>query len=54
MLSAMTKIPIDMIRKTSRVTCATSSDPNLIQTVIDAGVKYGTVSAAFRAAELFT
>jgi NitT/TauT family transport system substrate-binding protein len=54
MLSTMTKIPPDVIRKTSRVTCATSSDPGLLQPVIDAGAKYGTISADFRAAELFT
>lgn len=53
MMADVTKIPIETIRKMARVDHSTSSDPALIQPVIDAAAKYKNISRAFPAKEAY-
>lgn len=53
MMSEVTKMPPETMRKINRAPGATSSDPGLLQPVIDAAAKYGNISRAFPAKELY-
>jgi NitT/TauT family transport system substrate-binding protein len=53
MMADVTKIPIETIRKINRPPGATSSDPALLQPVIDAAAKYKTIPRAFPAKEMY-
>ena len=54
MMAEITKIPLETIRKIARAPAATSSDPGLIQPVIDVAARYRYIPRAFPASELFT
>jgi len=53
MMADVTKIPVETIRKINRPPGATSSDPALLQPVIDAAVKYKNIPRAFPAKEMY-
>lgn len=53
MMAEVTKLPLDVMHKMSRAPAATTSDPALIQPVIDVAAKYAYIERAFPAAELF-
>jgi NitT/TauT family transport system substrate-binding protein len=52
-VAEITKIPLDVIQKMTRAHFASSSDPGLIQSSIDAAAKYGQISRAFPAREIY-
>lgn len=53
MMSEVTKIPLPVIQKMTRVHSATSSEPAMIQPVIDVAAKYGYITRSFPAKELY-
>jgi NitT/TauT family transport system substrate-binding protein len=53
LMAEQTKIPLDTLRKMSRTPVATSSDPGLLQPVIDVAARYGYIQRAFPARDLF-
>ena len=53
MMSAITKIPPEMMRKVFRAPGATSSDPGLLQPVIDVAAKYGSIPGRFEAKDAY-
>lgn len=53
MMADVTKIPVETIRKINRPPGATSSDPALLQPVIDAAAKYKNIPRAFPAKEIY-
>jgi NitT/TauT family transport system substrate-binding protein len=53
MMSEVTKIPIAVIQKMGRTPSATTSDPSLLQPVIDVAAKYKYIDRAFPAKELY-
>jgi NitT/TauT family transport system substrate-binding protein len=53
MMSEVTKLPVETIRKMSRPPSATSGEPALIQPVIDIAAKYGYIPRAFPAKEAY-
>jgi NitT/TauT family transport system substrate-binding protein len=53
MMSDVTKIPIEVFRKMSRVPHSTTSDPSMLQPVIDVAAKYKNISRAFPAKEAY-
>ena len=52
LIAAFTGISIDVIRHMNRVLAGTTVDPKMLQPVIDAAAKYGTIKRRFAAAEL--
>jgi NitT/TauT family transport system substrate-binding protein len=52
MLAKATHIPLDVVQRMRRGTCAVDNDPKLIQPVIDAVVRYGIIDKGFPASEL--
>jgi NitT/TauT family transport system substrate-binding protein len=53
MMADVTKIPLNVITKMTRVAAATSSDPTLIQAAIDTAAKYKYIARAFPAKEAY-
>jgi len=53
MMSEVTKIPLDVFRKMVRVNHSTSTDPAMLQPVIDVAAKYKNISRAFPAKEAY-
>jgi NitT/TauT family transport system substrate-binding protein len=53
MMADVTKIPVPTISTMSRVSAATVTDPNLIQPVIDAAAKYGSIAHGFAAKDTY-
>jgi NitT/TauT family transport system substrate-binding protein len=53
MMADVTKIPLAVFQKMGRVDGATTSDPSLIQPLIDAAAKYKQIPRAFPAKEMF-
>jgi NitT/TauT family transport system substrate-binding protein len=53
MMSEVTKIPLAVIQKMTRVNASTSSDPGLIQPAIDTAFKYKSLSRSFPAKEAY-
>ena len=53
MMSGITKIPIEVFRKMVRVAHSTSTDPAMLQPVIDVAAKYKNISRAFPAKEAY-
>jgi NitT/TauT family transport system substrate-binding protein len=53
MMAEVTKIPPSVISKMARVANATSSDPRLLQPLIDTAAKYKNIDHAFPAKDLF-
>jgi NitT/TauT family transport system substrate-binding protein len=53
LMSAFTKVPLETFVKLPRVQGATTSDPTLLQPFINAAAKYGQISQAFPAGDLF-
>ncbi len=53
MMAEVTKIPLAVIQKMTRVNASTSSDPGLVQPAIDAAFKYKTLSRTFPAKEAY-
>lgn len=53
MMASITKIPLDVFRKMARVESATSSDPTLLQPLIDAAAKYKQIPHAFPAKNMY-
>jgi NitT/TauT family transport system substrate-binding protein len=53
MMSEVTKIPIDVIRRMNRPPSATVGDPALLQPVIDVAAKYGNITQAFPAKDAY-
>jgi NitT/TauT family transport system substrate-binding protein len=51
--AATLKMPIEIFKTMTRVHAATTSDPGLTQPVIDMAAKYGTLSRAFPAKEVY-
>jgi len=51
--AATLKMPIEVFKTMTRVHAATTSDPALTQPVIDAAAKYGSISRAFPAKEVY-
>ena len=54
MMADVTKIPVDVIRKINRAPGATSSDPALLQPVIDIAAKYGNIPHVFAAKDMYS
>lgn len=52
-MSDFTKIPLDVMRKINRPPGATTSDPALLQPLIDFAATYGNIARAFPAKEAF-
>jgi len=53
MMSRVTKIPPETMRKIFRAPGATSSDPGLLQPVIDVASKYGNIPSSFDAKDIY-
>jgi NitT/TauT family transport system substrate-binding protein len=53
MMAELTKMPVDVLRKISRAPGATTSDPALLQPVIDVAVRYKILPRAFPAREVY-
>ena len=53
MMSRVTKIPMETMRKIFRAPGATSSDPGLLQPVIDVAAKYGNIPSHFDAKDIY-
>lgn len=53
MMSDVTKIPLDVIRRINRAPGATTGDPALLQPVIDVAAKYGNIARAFPAKDAY-
>jgi NitT/TauT family transport system substrate-binding protein len=53
MMAEVTKIPLATIQKIARSDQATTSDPSLLQPVIDTAAKYKYLSRAFPASEIY-
>jgi NitT/TauT family transport system substrate-binding protein len=53
MMAEITKIPVETMRRMWRAPGATSSDPGLLQPVIDAAAKYGNIPQAFLAKDAY-
>lgn len=53
LMAGVTKIPIEVMRKIYRAPSATSSDPRLLQPVIDVAAKYGTIPGRFDAKDAY-
>lgn len=53
MMSEVTKIPVDVIRRIYRAPSATVGDPALLQPVIDVAAKYGNITQAFPAKDAY-
>lgn len=53
MMAAITKVPLDVLSKMGRVQSATSSDPTLLQPLIDAAAKYKQIPRDFPAKEMY-
>lgn len=53
LIARMTKIPIEIMHKIARAPGATSSDPALIQPVIDLAARYKNLPRAFPAREMY-
>ena len=53
MMSAITKIPPDVMAKISRNTAATNSDPSYLESVIDVAVKYKNIERWFSAKDAY-
>jgi NitT/TauT family transport system substrate-binding protein len=53
MMAEVTKIPAAVVSKMARVANATSSDPSLLQPLIDTAAKYKNIERSFPAKDLF-
>jgi len=53
MMSDLTKIPLAVFQKMSRIEGTTSSDPALLQPVMDLGLRYNVLPRAFPVKELY-
>jgi NitT/TauT family transport system substrate-binding protein len=53
MMSDVTKIPLNVYEKMARSNSSIKSDPGLVQPMIDVAAKYGYISKAFSAKEIF-
>jgi NitT/TauT family transport system substrate-binding protein len=53
MMSDVTKIPLNVYEKMARSNSSIKSDPGLVQPMIDVAAKYGYISKAFSAQEIF-
>jgi NitT/TauT family transport system substrate-binding protein len=53
MMAEITKIPLAVYQKMTRVTAATTSDPNLIQPAIEVAARYKNIPRAFPAREAY-
>jgi len=53
MMADVTKIPLETIRKINRAPGSTTGDPALLQAVIDAAAKYGNITQAFPAKDIY-
>ena len=53
MMSDVTKIPLTVYEKMARSNSSTKSDPGLVQPMIDVAAKYGYISRAFSAKDIF-
>jgi NitT/TauT family transport system substrate-binding protein len=53
LMADVTKIPIGIVQKMARIYGATSSDPSLLQPVIDLAVKYKALPRAFAPKEIY-
>lgn len=53
MMSEVTKIPLAVFQKMTRVAAATSSDPSLIQPAIEVAAKYKNIPRAFAAKDAY-
>jgi len=53
MMSDVTKIPLETMRKIFRAPAATTGDPTLLQPVIDLAAKYGNITQAFSAKDIY-
>lgn len=53
MMSEVTKIPLNVYEKMARSNSSTKSDPALVQPMIDVAAKYGYISRAFSAKDIF-
>jgi ABC-type nitrate/sulfonate/bicarbonate transport system substrate-binding protein len=53
MMSEVTKIPLPVYQKMARANWSLKSDPALVQPMIDVAAKYGYISKAFSAKEIF-
>ncbi len=53
MMAEVTKVPLEVMRKISRAPGATTSDPAMLQPVIDVAVKYKMLPRAFPAREVY-
>jgi len=52
-MSGITKIPLPVYQKMGRAPGATSSDPTLLQGLIDTAARYKNIARAFPARELY-
>ena len=53
MMSDVTKIPLNVYQKMARPNSSLKSDPALVQPMIDVAAKYGYISRAFSAKDIF-
>ena len=53
MMAGITKVPLDVFKTMGRVESATTSDPSLLQPLIDAAAKYKQIPRSFPAKEAF-
>jgi NitT/TauT family transport system substrate-binding protein len=53
MMSEVTKIPLGVFQKMARIQGTTSSDPALLQPVMDLGLRYGILPRAFPLKDLY-
>ena len=53
MMADVTKIPLAVVQKMTRVAAATTSDPSLIQAAIDTAAKYKNIPRPFPAKEAY-
>jgi NitT/TauT family transport system substrate-binding protein len=53
MMSEVTKIPLDVFRKMARVDHSTTTDPAILQPIIDVAAKYKNIPRAFPAKEAY-
>lgn len=53
MMADVTKVPLPVMQRMRRVVCATSTDPHLVQPIIDSAARYKLIPKGFSADELF-
>lgn len=53
MMAEITKIPLDVFQKMARIAGSTTSDPSLLQPVMDLGLRYKVLQRAFPLKELY-